>query len=178
MAQGEISFSIDTDIRGLPYVFEGVVPDEPSKFSWRVRLPEWSDNLQESYEELRDGVYGATIKRLEGNHLGNGKVGHLNALSALPADDQPSLVLGMIRTNTEYLPRQSSHFRARGVGSFLLDNLCALADANDWRLYLEPVDMDGSMPQEELYFWYQGRGFKDSYHFSPAQILDSAGGYD
>jgi len=50
--------------------------------------------------------------------------------------------------------------QAKGVGSFLLDTVCNLADAKSWRVILYPVAFDKKrMDQEALSKWYGRRSF-------------------
>lgn len=157
-------FRIEVSIKGLPYIFEGVVPEEPNSFEWTVSVPDAEEQAAKVEELVATGQYsGFMIGDLKSKGLGDGKVGIIQPRKVMPKDGVLSVRPGVIRTDTAYIPKESPYHNANGVGSFLLDNLCALADYKGWRIYLNPVDRGGKLFQHELYAWYQGRGFLDNY---------------
>lgn len=152
-------FRLPVDIKGLPYIFEGEVPEEPSTFEWSISAtapPEGS--LQPN------GVMVVSYLGLE-----DGEVANVDVKEGKPADQAPSIGISMITSEPRYL---QGYENAEGVGSFLLDQVCALADLKKWRVYLEPVDKGGKLRQHELYAWYRRRGFTDYGDYSK-ELRDS-----
>ncbi|HEY1645159.1 MAG TPA: hypothetical protein VGF75_02120, partial [Candidatus Saccharimonadales bacterium] len=86
----------------------------------------------------------------------------------------PSILVSRIQTELNYLPEGSQYHGAKGVGSFILDSLCAVADAKGWRVYLTPLERDGRLMGSDLNDWYARRGFKFRYEVETQQkhLLD------
>jgi|GEM_PF-3119416 len=160
---GPTQFKLDAIIGGLPYVFEGTIPSEPNGFNLVVSLPpsEWDRLSPEVEHAIAENRYyaGQYQKLRQALRLGDGKVGSVWVSSAETKDGAPAIGISRIQTDSRYLPEDSEYHAAKGVGSFLLDNLCALADAKGWRIYLEPLERDGRLTGEDLIEWYERKGF-------------------
>lgn len=162
----DIPFREAVIINGLPYVFEGKIPEEPTDFDWSVSVPNWNEQEVAAYKMMLDGKipkhFDDWLKR---HNLDSGRAGIIELEKAVPNDKAPSLRVGIVQTETHHFPPEFGYQDAVGVGSFLLNNICELADLKNWRVYLNPVDKGGALTQGDLYAWYQRRGFKDPYLF-------------
>ena len=156
--------TIDVEISGLPYVMEVNVPDEPKSFELTVGLPEqpWEDIKPKIEHELDNNSWFASqYHRIQQRlRLSEGKVGSVWVSAGQPPDAFPSIHIDRIQTENGYLPQESEYSNAKGVGSFILDSLCALADAKGWRIYLVPLERDGRLTGTDLIDWYERRGFE------------------
>lgn len=179
----QLHFRQDIIINGLPYIFEGDVPEEPDTFEWLVSLPNW-DELGPKVEAMlgdleanpRFGTINPRyVRGLGSYHLGNGRVGTIQIRKVDPSDNALSIGIAHVQTETSYLPEDSGYKNASGIGSFLLDNLAALADTKKWRIYIFPDDRGGRLNQAELYKWYRRRGFEDDYKFPEESRHDFGG---
>ena len=159
-------FSLDVQIGELPYILQGETPEEPTAFSLVVSLPgqAWKDVEPKIEKEVSSNSWFASqYHRLtQGLHLGEGRVGSVWVSPENSPDDVPSILVDRIQTDNRYLPDGNEYHNAKGVGSFILDNLCALADARRWRIYLVPLERDGRLTGTDLNDWYERRGFKFS----------------
>jgi hypothetical protein len=134
-------------------------------FEWLVTIPNWDDSVTE--EMLQGGQLPvSTLHSLEAASLGHGRVGRISVHQA-KAGESNAIWLNRVETATEYLPHDSVYFGAHGIGSFMLDNLCALADTRGWTIYGNPEDRGGRLNQGELWEWYQKRGFEDNLTDAP-----------
>ncbi len=169
-----LHFRQAVEINGLPYVFEGDAPTEPANFSWYVSVPNWEEQRPGTLERMADGRFSPHFYgTLEGHGLGNGRVGRVVVQRADPKDNMPAVRLDEIAADTLHLPEEFGYNDARGVGSFLLDNLCSLADIRDWRIYINPIDMGwGNLTQGDLMKWYQKRGFTHDFQFPIDSRMD------
>ncbi len=161
-----LHFKQEVVIKGLRYIFEGDIPVEPADFVWSVSVPNWEEQKPAADEMMRTEKISAGFdKWLERHNLGNGKVGFLEIEKLDPPDNALAIRVDMVRTETEHLPPEFGYSRAEGVGSFLMQNLCTLADIKSWRVYLNPVDKGGKLGQGDIYHWYKRRGFDDPFKF-------------
>jgi hypothetical protein len=168
-------FRLEVDIKGLPYIFEGNVPNDPTDFKWTVSVPNWEEQKAKAEEVLTQGKINPNwVRELPAHDLGEGRVGALKVTKVDPADGGKSLGIDMVETATVYLPKELGYYNAEGIGSFLLDNLCAFADIKKWRIYLQPVDKGGNLTQDKIYNWYKKRGFQPAFKF-PKESRDNFG---
>jgi len=171
-------FTLDVEIGGSPYVFAGEVPSEPESFEFVVSLPQdkWSEiEPHVKAVEASSDHFAVLYHRLQSLGLGDGKVGSVWVQQAGAKDGAPSIRVSRIQTDNRYLPEGSEYTNARGVGVFILNNLCALADARGWRIYLEPLERDGRLTGGDLVRWYERRGFILDYSVSPEMQSDFGG---
>lgn len=158
-------FKVDVFIEELPYVLEGEQPSAPTTFELVVSLPpdKWAAIEPEIDANIASNDWFAQqYRKLQsGLQLGEGRVGSVWVKKAQAEDQAPSIGISRIQTDNMWLPEGSEYHNARGVGSFLLDSLCVLADVRGWRVYLEPVDRGGGLGQADLYEWYQRHSFID-----------------
>lgn len=158
-------FSLDVEINGLPYVLEGEQPSAPADFDLVVSLPpdKWAEIQPQIKAEVAfNNGFARQYHFLQPTeHLGEGRVGSVWVHAAQAEDQAPSIGVLRIQTNNMWVPEGSEYHDARGVGTFILDSLCAIADVRGWRIYLEPVDRGGRLQQGDLYEWYQRHGFMD-----------------
>ncbi|OGE25979.1 hypothetical protein A3H85_02940 [Candidatus Daviesbacteria bacterium RIFCSPLOWO2_02_FULL_40_8] len=168
-----LHFRQEVAVKDLPYIFEGDIPVKPADFEWSVSVPNWEDQKSAAEEMMKKGEIAPGFDHwLESHKLGNGRVGVLEINNLDTPDHVPAIRVDMIQTETAHLPEKFGYNNAEGVGSFLLDNLCALADLNGWRIYLNPVDKGGKLTQGPLYSWYKRRGFDDPYKFPKGSDYD------
>lgn len=171
-----LHFRREVTIGGLPYIFEGDVPPEPADFAWSVSVPNWKEQKAAAEEMITKGeVYGPYVySDLPTHHLGEGRVGFLEIDKVSPRDGVAAIGVSHVQTATDYLPEEFGYNQASGVGSFLLDNLCSLADIKSWRMYLEPMDRGGRLTQGQLNSWYRRKGFEKAFKF-PEKSRDNFG---
>lgn len=175
-ANKPLHFRQEVIIKGLPYIFEGDIPQEPEDFEWSVSLPNWEEQKPGFEERMKKGEINPTFDQwLETYNLSQGRVGVLEIDKVEPPDNNLSIGIGIVRTQTTHLPKKFKYDKAEGIGNFLLDNLCALADIKKWRIYLEPLDRGGKLDQFHLYRWYRRKGFEDDFNF-PKESHDNFGG--
>lgn len=155
-------FKENIAIGELPYIFEGDVPSEPADFGWSVIVPHWEVIQPKVVEILKMGEVNPRFEWFSEENLSIGRVGVLKAEKIISADQIPSIGILAIQSETSHLPTDSGYRNARGIGSFLLDNLCALADIHQWRIFLRPYDRGGRLTQSDLYKWYRKRGFEQA----------------
>ncbi|MDX1765961.1 MAG: hypothetical protein R3313_03340 [Candidatus Saccharimonadales bacterium] len=158
---GSLEFSRDLEIQGLSYVFEGTIPQNPGSFEWVMRIPDWSKNdLVRWTDEVPFAI--RALQSLRALKLGDGTVGIIRA-AEYNSDTGQAIWLSRIQTATRSsVPREHDYHDANGVGSFLLDELCTLADQRGWEIHLTPEERRGSrLNQGQLYRWYLSRGFED-----------------
>lgn len=169
-----IRFHREVVIDGRKYNFDGTVPQDPGEFEWSVSVPDWEKEKPKLLETIRKNYMRSDLHNwLRQQNLDNGRVGVIEIDKMTPPPDNfPSIALGIVKTFTLHLSEELGYHKAKGVGSFLLDNLCALADAKGWRIYLNAVQRDWGLSQEELVRWYKKRGFKEEYKFPPETHTD------
>lgn len=171
-----LHFRREVTIKGLNYVFEGDIPQEPTDFEWSVSVPNWQEQEPKFKKKMKKGEIDPFFSGyLEGHKLGGGRVGFLKITKVEPPDKSYSVGIDMIESQTVHLPKEFGYNQAEGIGSFLLDNLCTLTDLKKWKIYIEPMDKGGKLSQSSLYQWYKKRGFEHAYKF-PKETHDSFGG--
>jgi len=161
-------------VDGKPFVFEGDIPIEPDSFDWFVSIPNYEDELGPRIEAMlieleahpvMGGVNPGYVRGLKSYSLGEGKVGVIQIVKVKPSDGAPSIGIKYIQTETRYFPKDSGYREVNRLGSFLLDNLCTLADIKKWRIYLFPDDRGGKLTIDKIASWYGRRDFKGEYEF-------------
>lgn len=179
-----LHFQQQVVIDGKQFVFEGDVPENPADFDWFVTIPNYEHDLGPKVEAMltqleaqpvMGDVNPRYVRGLESYNLGEGRVGVIQVVGVTPIDGAPSIGIKYVQTETSYFPDDSGYRDTKGLGSFLLDNLCTLADIKKWRIYVFPDDRGGGLDQAQLYEWYQRKGFEDDYKF-PKESRDSFGG--
>lgn len=158
------SFGIDIQVNGLPYRLEGSIPTEPSSFDLVVSLPTdaWEKiELEIDKKASENSWFASQYKKLQdGLNLGGGKIGSIWVSAGESPSRAPTIHIDRIQTELGYLPEDSEYNKATGVGSAILDNLCALADTRGWQITLYPLERDGRLVSDDLQDWYRRRGFK------------------
>jgi len=166
--------SIETEVNGLAYVLEGQIPNEPDKFELVARLPDqtWEEVKSQIEEELAENDWFARQyhRTQQSLHLGDGRVGSVWVSSKSAPDGVPTVHVDRIQTELGYLPEDSEYHKAKGVGSMILDSLCAVADAKGWRITLYPLERDGRLMGTDLQDWYARRGFKFRFEEEDAEM--------
>ena len=157
-------FSVETEANGLPYVLEGQIPDEAAGFELVVRLPDqaWETVKPQVERELEQNNWFAMQyhRTQQSLRLGDGRVGSVFVSPKSTPDGTPTIHIDRIQTELGYMPEGSEYHGAKGVGSMILDSLCAIADAKGWRITLYPLERDGRLMGTDLQDWYARRGFK------------------
>jgi hypothetical protein len=159
-------FKAGVVIGELPFVIEGTAPNIPATFDLVVSLPDdkWAELKPRVDEEItKNSQFASRYRRLQQIQcLGNGTVGLVWVSEAIADDGAQSVGVSGIQTNSMYLPEGSEYHNASGIGSFILDSLCTIADIRGWRVYLEPLERGGKLTQGELVEWYKRHGFEDN----------------
>lgn len=162
-----LHFRQEVTIKGLPYIFEGDIPQQPANFKWSVSVPDWERQKVGVEERIKKGEINPNIEdHLTMYDLGGGRVGILHIKRVDPKDNAFSVGISLIASHTTELSEGLGYHKAKRIGSFLLDNLCALADIKGWRIYLEPSDRGWGLSQMQLINWYRRKGFDFNYKFA------------
>jgi len=158
------SFSVDMEVNGLAYKLEGSIPTEPSGFYLVASLPfEAWDKIEPQVEKeaSENNWFAGPYRNLQSRlSLGGGKIGSVWVSAGESPSRAPTIHVDRIQTELGYLPENCVYSKATGVGSAILDNLCALADARGWQITLYPLERDGRLMGTDLQDWYSRRGFK------------------
>jgi len=150
-------FSIPVEIEGLPYIFKGTLPENPSSFRFTIHVPDWEARLREIKAAKQIYLFGSEFQDFEGNE---GQVGYVALSRSTSGAD---IHIRKIKSATWVMPRESSYFDAHGVGSFLMNNLCAFADLKNWSISAEPYpEGGGRLDIGDIYQWNIKKGFVDS----------------
>ncbi len=172
-ARDPFSFSIESKIKGLPYQLSGQVPQDPDNFELVVGLPQhvWNDIQPVVERELANNSWFAKQYQhtQQALRLGDGRVGSVWVSHGSSPDGAPTVHVDRIQTELGYLPEESEYHNAKGVGSAILDNLCALADSRGWRITLDPLERDSRLAGNDLQEWYRRRGFKFGFEVDEQQ---------
>ncbi len=165
----KIPFSREVKIRGKKYIFDGEIPKELDHFNWCLRVPNWEVQKKKLEELIAKGERSSSV--FENLQLASGEIsfhpwnGAVAGITVDPAesetDEKAMLVVG-IQTMTSPLPDEYGYRNARGLGSFLLDNLGALADYRGWKIYLDPSAHGAGLSGGELDQWYVRHGYSRS----------------
>ncbi len=159
--------SFEAEAGGLAYVVEAAVPQDPESFTLVVKMPEaqWlavATDVNAIAEQ--NSWFAMQYRKVQSHKLGDGNVGSVFIGRASPSkDNAPAISIKRIQSNNFYLPEGNSYYEAKGVGSLVLDSICAVADSKGWRIYLEPLERDGRLMGEDLNDWYARRGFLFGY---------------
>jgi hypothetical protein len=171
---GPISRNLEkpVQIAGLDYIFRSSRPALPGHFQLNLSVPNWAEQeaLLKEHEKERT-IQQFMLSELASRKLTDGRVAYADIDGVFPDDGAPAVNLSMIESTTAYLPTESDYHDARGLGSFLLNSLCDMADSQGWRVYLFPVDKGGRLRQHELYQWYRRKGFVDPHEVPDAMRL-------
>ncbi len=162
-----LHFRQEVQINELPYIFEGDIPEKPDDFEWFVSIPDYKVERAGIEERIKNGDLNPNFESHYAMYdLVGPRVGILDIDKVQPKDQAPSIGVSLIASHTEHFALYSSYYEAKGIGSFLLDNLCALVDIKGWRIYLAPSDRGWGLGQSDLVNWYKRRGFRHSGEFS------------
>lgn len=159
--ESPLRFRQEVTIKDKPYIFEGAIPTKPGDFMWHLRLPNWEDQKAKMQESMAKGELSRSMFDIAAQELGD-----RNAVAAVFCDEAEStdgkidLVLSYVRTMTSMLPEEYGYKRAGGLGTFLLDNINALADNKGWRVYLDPTVKGAGLDGNQLVQWYDRHGYK------------------
>ncbi len=156
-----LKFTREVAIKGLPYIFEGELPPHIGRLLWVLRVPNWQEQAVRMRELIMSGDLSSSIfGHIEEQLRDPNAVASVDFGSIEEEDGkEKALYLTYIRTMTSMLPQEYGYKSARGLGSFLLDNLNALADSKNLRVYLNPSARDGGMDDSELTHWYYRHGY-------------------
>jgi len=138
-------------IGGLPYILQGNIPERLHHFQLTLKIPEETNTNIES-GLLREPQFGLKM----------GQVGSIRVEKTI-SSDRYSYHGQIVRvvTDTKYCPVDARYYKGNGLGSFLLDAVCALADKRSWRVSLSAASSDTDrISDAELIAWYKRRGFR------------------
>ena len=136
-----LHFRQEVKVGGLPYTFEGNIPESPDDFEWFVSVPDYEIERTGIEERIKNGDLNPNFESYYAMYdLVGDKVGVLDINKVQPKDQAPSIGVSLVASRTAHFSLVSNYYKAKGIGSFLLDNLCALSDTKGWRIYLEPSD--------------------------------------
>lgn len=63
-----LHFRQEVVVQGLPYIFEGDIPDEPADFEWSVTVPNWEEQERKGKEMMKKTpAYTNFVKSQEEN---------------------------------------------------------------------------------------------------------------
>ncbi|MDE2025815.1 MAG: hypothetical protein KGJ07_04940 [Patescibacteria group bacterium] len=150
-------FQAEITIHGLPLVFEGVIPEKVGVFSWTLRIRDW--------ETMQDEVHRYLAHRAVQIHprlhfASRGEVAKLEMEDVGELGENAALVSYIQTIDPENFPNGNPYTQLTGAGSFLMNNLCALADIKRWNLYAGPAGA-GKLSTSQIRDWTMRRGFTD-----------------
>lgn len=161
-----IPFSREVEIRGKKYIFDGTIPKEPTHFKWYLRVPNWEEQKKKLEEQIAKGEISTSLFEriqlaMEGATFDpwTGAVASVIVAPDVSKDGKTDLLLNHIQTMARVLPEEYGYRGAPGLGSFLLDNLGALADHSGWRIYLNPSARESGLDGYNLAKWYERHGY-------------------
>lgn len=136
---GPQTFRIPVEIASLPFVFTGNMPSEPASIHWKLSLP--------NPDPDRSPIVGADL---------------LARKPSTPYDGD--IHIAYITSDTDKLT-EKGYRNARGLGSFLLDNLLTYADINKFETTLTRVWTGRGLSPGKLLEFYEKRGFVGHFDF-------------
>lgn len=143
----------EVTIKGLPYLFSGKIEVQGDKKNitlW-LHIPHWIEGAM----KLRNSANAPWALRKEG------QIGMIHAIRGAQAD---LITSGRMTSFTEWIEEGSpycapSRREGMGVGSFLLDNLLAIADMNGWT-FSAFASTDGRLDDADVTAWLGRRGLE------------------
>jgi hypothetical protein len=144
-------FSIPVLIKNLPYSFTGVIPEDPTEdFGWTIHIPSFAELTPRVNSDFRRSPEFDTFRT-------TGEIGKISVDGT--KQTEAKLYLAKIHTYSEIPPSDSPYGNALGIGSFLMNQLVALADARKLSIgaYIQP---EGRLSHEAMHAWFRRLGFE------------------